>query len=304
MSQPNDKSSNPPFGAVDFAMLGVVLIWGGNFPIVKYALNEMLPLTFNGLRFALSTVFSLLLLVVLYRDLRIERGDWRRLLLLGLIGNTAYQILFIKGLQITRAGNSSLLVATNPIFIVLLSAALGTERISKRIWAGVLLCFVGIFVVITNSGKAFGIDQQTINGDLLTLAAAVCWASYAVFSRPLLARYPPVKLSAFTMLMGTPFILLAAIPDFVAQDWSAITWRGWLGLTYSFSLSISIAYIIYYQAIRVVGNARTAIYGNLVPVVALIVAAITLHERITPLQVVGAAIILAGIYLTRAGSKK
>lgn len=304
MSQSNEKSSNPPFGAVDLAMLGVTLIWGANFPIVKYALNEMLPLTFNGLRFALSTCLSLFLLIVLYRDLRIQRGDWRRLLLLGLVGNTFYQILFIKGLQLTRAGNSSLLIATNPVFIALLGAALGTERVSRRMWAGVLLCFAGITVVITNSGKAFGINQQTIGGDLLTLLAGVCWACYAVFSRPLLSRYPPVKLSALTMAMGTPFILLAAIPDFMAQDWGAITWRGWLGLGFSFSLSISLAYIIYYTAVRSVGNARTAVYANLVPVIAVATSALTLGERITPLQVVGAAIILVGIYLTRAGSKK
>jgi len=106
------------------------------------------------------------------------------------------------------------------------------------------------------------------------------------------------------MALGTPFLLLAAIPDLMAQDWMTITWRGWAGLGYSFIFSISLAYIIYFHSVRAVGNARTAIYGNLVPVVAMIAAAITLGERIMALQVAGAAVIFGGIYLARSGGKR
>ncbi len=296
-------SARRPFGMEDVAMLGVVLVWGMNFPIVKYALNEMRPLTFNGLRFLLSSLLTTALVLLIYRELRVRRRDLPMLFLTGLIGNTFYQILFIKGLALTRAGNSSLLVATNPIFIALLSAALGMERVTRRMWSGILLSFVGIGIVIAYSGKGLGVQSSTLLGDGLTLLAAICWAVYAVLSRPLLRRYAPAQLSALTMLLGTPFILLAAIPDLRAQDWGAISWRGWAGLAYSFILSISGAYILYYQAVRAMGNARTAVYGNLVPVVAVVVAAVALGERIAPLQLVGAAVVLLGIYLARSGRR-
>ncbi len=298
---------SPPgtsLGLVDLAMLGVVLIWGSNFAVVKYALNEMRPLAFNGLRFIFASALMAALVLLTQRSLRVERRDWGRLVLAGFMGNTIHQVSWIVGLAGTKAGNSSLLLATGPIFIALLSAFAGLEAITRRMWTGILLSFAGIFLVIANSGKALGLDTSTLLGDILTLLAAICWAIYTVLSKPLLQRYPPLKLTALTMAMGTPFILLAAIPDLAAQDWRAITWRGWLGLAYSFILAISVCYIIYYQAIRVVGNARTGIYGNLVPVIALVVAALTLNEKITPLQLMGAVVILVGIYLTRSGGSR
>ncbi len=299
-----ESAANPRFGAIDLGMLGVTLIWGINFVVVKHALDEMLPLTFNGLRFLLSSALMLALTLWIDKDLRVRRRDLPLIVLTGLIGNAIYQIAFIKGLALTTAGNSALLVATNPIFIVLLTALFGLERITRRMGLGVLLSFLGILLVIGSSDKGLGLNQQTLPGDALTLLAGLCWGVYALLSRPLVRRYTPIKVTTLSMAAGTPFILLAAIPDLAAQDWSAITWRGWGGLGYSFFLSISMAYIVYSQAIRVLGNARTGIYSNLVPVVAMIAAALTLGERVGWLQIAGALIILAGIYLTRSGGKR
>ena len=296
--------ASPPFGLVDLAMLGVTLVWGLNFVVVKHTLDEMLPLTFNALRFVLSSALMASLTLLIHKNLRVRRRDLPILVLTGLIGNALYQVLFIKGLALTTAGNSSLLVATNPIFIALLTAAFGLERITPRMWLGILLSFAGIVLVIGSSGKGLGLNHATLPGDALTLLAGLCWGVYALLTRPLVRRYTPIKVTTLSMLAGTPFILLAAIPDLYAQDWSAITWRGWGGLGFSFFLSISMAYIVYSQAIRVMGNARTGIYSNLVPVVAMVAAALALGERVTGLQVAGALIILAGIYLTRAGGKR
>lgn len=297
-------SASPPFGLVDIALVGVALVWGFNFALVKYTLSEMRPLTFNGLRFLLASALTLFLLFLVERNLGVDKRDWGRLLLLGLIGNTAYQIFFIKGLELTKAGNSSLLIATNPIFIALLTALLRLDCITRQMWIGILLSFGGIAVVIASPGKELGMAPSTLPGDGLTLLSAICWAIYAVLSRSLLQRYSALKLSALTMFTGTPFLLLAAVPDMVAQDWTVISWRGWTGLTYSFVLAISLAYIIYFRAVQVVGNARTAIYGTLVPAVAVVASALTLGERITPLQIVGAIVILVGVYLTRVGGRR
>jgi len=302
--KPVATSANPPFGLVDLAMLGVTLVWGLNFAVVKHTFAEMLPLTFNGLRFVLSSALMLALTLLIDKNLRVRRSDVPLIILTGLIGNGLYQILFIKGLALTTAGNSALLVATNPIFIALLTALFGLERITPRMWVGILLSFAGIVLVIGSSDKGLGINPHTLPGDALTLLAGLCWGVYALLTRPLVRRYSPIKVTTLSMLAGTPLILLAAIPDLTAQDWSAITLRGWGGLGFSFFLSISMAYIVYSKAISVMGNARTGIYSNLVPVVTMIAAALTLGERVGWLQIGGALIILAGIYLTRAGGRR
>lgn len=301
LSMKREKASAAlPLGLVDLAMLAVVLIWGGNFVLTKWTLSEVRPLAFNGLRFVLSSTLLLSLVALTEKGLHVEKRDWPRLILLGLVGGTLHQIFFIVGLDLTRAGNSSLLLSTNPIFIALLSALLGFERITRRMWLGIALSFGGIALIVANSGQGLGIHRQTLLGDGITLLSALCWAIFAVLSRPLVRRYQPLKVTALTAAVATPFLVLAGLPELLTQDWTAVTWRGWAGLLASTILSLSLAYVIYFQAVRVIGNARTAVYDNLVPVVALGLAALVLGETPNLWQLLGAAVILIGVFLARA----
>jgi len=280
-------------------MLGVVVVWGFNFSIIKGALTEMSPLAFNGLRFLLASVTMLILTRAMGGDLRVPRGDWPRLLLIGLIGHTIYQILFIIGLNRTQAGHSSLMLGLTPVFVALLGLALGIERVRAWVWASILLSFAGVVLITSGSNNGLRLGGPTLVGDLLTLAATLCWASFTVLSKPLLSRYSPIKLITMTMVLGTVPFLAIATPALVAQDYSRVTATGWLGLLYSYSLAIVAAYIVWYTSVQRVGNARTAIFSNLTPVVALVVAWLLRGETLAPLQLIGAAVVLVGISLAR-----
>jgi drug/metabolite transporter (DMT)-like permease len=299
MSQNKPRAAASGLGLVDLGMLFVALIWGSNFPIAKYVLGQMRPLAFNSLRYVGASLLLLTIAWVVYRDLSIARKDIPRLLFAGIVGNGLNQILFISGLALTRAGNSSLIIATSPLFVALMNAALGQERMTRRMWLGILLALGGIVAIITNSGSAFGLDRSTLLGDVITLFGAVTWATYAVSSKPLVGQYPPLKMTALSMATATPVLLLAAIPDLIKQDWSIVTPTAWGAFAISVTLSLVLCYAIYYASIRAVGAARTIIYNNLVTVVAVIMSALLLGERLMPLQFVGGVVILLGIYLTR-----
>ena len=298
------KTAGGTFGLIDLMLLAMILIWGINFAVVKAALAEMTPLSFNSIRFLLASTLTLLSLRLIEGDVGFARGDWWRLLGLGLIGNTCYQLLFINGINRTTAGNSALLLATTPIFVSLIGAAFGVERVRKLAWVGVSLSFTGIFMVIVGSGKELGLAKETIGGDILVLIGAAAWSLYTVLSKPMLSRYSALKLTALAMAAGTPFIVLFSIPQLLAQDWAAVSWRGWLGLFFSGSMAIALAYIIWNSGVSKVGGARTAVYSNLSPVVAAIFAWLTLGETITAFMVVGAAMIFLGIYLTRKSDQR
>jgi len=298
------KTTEGTFGLIDLMLLAMILIWGINFAVIKAALAEMTPLSFNSIRFLLASALTLLSLRLIEGDMGFARGDWWRLLGLGLIGNTCYQLLFINGINRTTAGNSALLLATTPIFVSLIGAAFGLERVGKRAWMGVFLSFAGILMVIVGSGKELGLAKATIGGDVLVLIGAAAWSLYTVLSKPMLSRYSALKLTALAMATGTPFIVLFSIPQLLAQDWAAVSWRGWLGLFFSGSMAIALAYIIWNSGVSKVGGARTAVYSNLSPVIAAIFAWLTLGEAITAFMVVGAAMIFLGIYLTRRPSQR
>jgi len=298
------KTAGGTFGLIDLMLLAMILIWGINFAVVKAALAEMTPLSFNSIRFLLASALTLLALRLIEGDVGFARGDWWRLLGLGLIGNTCYQLLFINGINRTTAGNSALLLATTPIFVSLIGAAFGVERVGKLAWVGVFFSFTGIFMVIVGSGKELSLARETVEGNVLTLIGAAAWSLYTVLSKPLLSHYSALKLTALAMVAGTPFIVLFSIPQLLAQDWAAVSWRGWLGLFFSGSMAIALGYIIWNSGVSKVGGARTAVYSNLTPVIAAIFAWLTLGEAITAFMVVGAAMIFLGIYLTRRPSQR
>lgn len=297
------------WGATDALMLGTVLIWGLNFTIVKLAIHLFSPMGFNALRFGLAAVATLLLLRLGAgahdgrRWFAVDRGDVAKVILLGLIGHTLYQTLFINGLARTTPANSSLLMATSPIWVAVLSHFLRIERAAPLTWAGIGVSFSGIVLLILGGGGV-SLGATTFVGDLLLLSCAVIWALYTTASKPLLTRYSPLKLTALTMLVGTVPLLLLGIPALRGQDWRAATPGAWGALLFSGLLAVTAGYVVWYASVQRVGSARTAVYSNLTPVVAIVFAWAVTGSTLAPLQIAGAAVVLGGLVLARQGRSR
>jgi len=286
--------------STDLLMVAVILIWGINFSVVKLALRDFSPLAFNGVRFGLATAVMVVILVLRGESFRLARRDLLPIVFLGLSGHTLYQLVFIFGLAATIPANSALLMATSPIFVAIYGRMLGIERTNRLIWDGIVLSFAGILMVIGGGGEV-SLGGGTLRGDLLILAAAMLWAAYTTASKPLLTRYSPIKVTALSMVAGTiPFVVIS-VPALLRQDWGASTISGWGALLSSAVFAVVVGYVIWYTSVQRVGNARTAVYSNLLPVVAGVIGWLLLGDRLTPLQLVGAAVVLAGIMLTRRG---
>jgi drug/metabolite transporter (DMT)-like permease len=281
-------------------MLLVVLIWGVNFTVTKGAFARFPPLAFTGVRFALAS----LLLVPLVRRLEgpepLPRGVLTRLILLGVVGNTLYQLGFISGLDRTTASNSALILAAMPSIVALLAVALGFEPLRPKVLGGVLVATAGVVLVVAARGAGFG--GTTMAGDLLTLGAVVCWAGYTLGLRVLPPEVSPLRVTMVTTVAGAPGLVLAGLPEMLGMDWSAVGWQGWAALGYATFLSLLVAYLIWNRSVKVVGPSRTVIYMCLTPLVAVATAAAFLGERPKPLQAVGAALIIGGVVLTRGAA--
>lgn len=284
---------------VDGGMLAVSLIWGVNFAVVKQALDEMSPMVFISLRFLLAALVLLVVLNISGENLRFERRDLLAIVLVSLIGHVVYLTMFIQGLSRTTASNSALLLATTPIFVVVISVLFRMEHITFVAGLGIVLSFIGIvFVVVLGSG-GISIGAQTLPGNLLTLGAAICWALNTIMSKPLLRRYSPLKLTTATMMISTPLLLLLSAGELSQQIWSDISLRGWLGLGYSFLFANAVAYILWNVSVQKVGNSRTVVFSNLVPVVGVITSWLVLGETLGLWQGIGAVVTLVGVTLTR-----
>jgi drug/metabolite transporter (DMT)-like permease len=235
-----------------------------------------------------------------YSPARVTTREWAQLAVLGLIGHVFYQLCFIGGLARTSVANSSLMLAVTPVLIAGISALLGQERIGRAHWFGALVSTGGIYLVI---GKGFGLGGPGLIGDLLMFGAVCCWAIYTLGTRPLMDRHSPVAVTGLSMALGTLVYVPLVWPDIRAVEWSRVSaWT--LGLSiYSALFALCVAYTIWYVAVRQIGSARTSAYSNLIPVVAMTSAVLFLGEPLEWRKMIGAAAVLAGVALMRAGSQ-
>lgn len=296
----NDQNAQAHIGATDALLILMTIIWGSNFTAIKYSLEDLLPLSFNALRFTLASTVMILMALRSGRGLRVAKGDGKKLFALGLLGNAFYQSFFISGMAHTRAGNAALILATTPLFTAILGRIRKHEYFMPRGVFGLLLAFAGIVVIVLSGRGEFSIGE-TILGDSLLLISTVCWSLYTVGSRDLVHTYGSIKATAIMMSSGTPLLILFCSRDLLRQEWSHVSLIAWSSLLYSAFFAIAIAYMIWSYGVRKIGSTRTAIYSNITPIVALLVAWPALGETPNAGQIAGAAVIFAGVYLVRHG---
>lgn len=294
---------------IDAALLLMAFIWGSNYSIVKSAFEELPEHPFNAARLGIASAIFLVLIVVarrvrvptvFYTPAPITRADWRQLVGLGFVGHFLYQMLFIGGLARTSVANSSLLLATTPVVIAIASAALGRETIGRWHWIGGAISLTGIYLVV---GHGAGLSSDTLVGDLMVAGGVVCWTVYTLGAGRLMERHSPLGVTGLSMIIGTAFYLPVMAPRIAAVDWSGLSAAAWIKILYSAVFALVVAYMIWYAAVQRIGNARTSVYSNTIPIFALAVAAIWLGEPLGAGKLVGAALVLAGVGLMRIGPR-
>jgi drug/metabolite transporter (DMT)-like permease len=250
------------------------------------------------LRFAIGATL-LLWLQWWFEGFRVLRPMLPQLIVLGLIGNVAYQPLFIYGLAQTEASQASMFVATTPLWILVLARFTGHDKFSGRVIAGVVVGLVGVILLLWESVNGVGSEERFWIGNLLLLGATVSWAIYTVYSQPLLLKLRPLALTSATMAAGGLPLVLVGLPEIVSIRVNEVSFASWLGLLYSALLALVFGYFFWAHAIQTIGSTRTSLYVNLVPVVATVSAWVWLDERLSPLQLLGAIAVITGITLSR-----
>jgi drug/metabolite transporter (DMT)-like permease len=294
--------------STDALLLLMTIIWGINYSIVKHAFREIDPQAFNAARMLIASGVFLILLVgvrragtrasIFFTPAPITTRDWLWLVGLGVVGHFLYQYFFIGGLARTSVANSSLMLAATPVVIALVNAVLGQERIGPLHWAGAALSMAGIYFVV---GAGARLGGEHLTGDLMMAAAVCCWAIYTIAARQLMERHSPVGVTGISMIVGSVLYAVLVAGRVRAADWSAVSATTWFAIVYSALFALCIAYTIWYAAVREIGSARTSVYSNLVPLVAMATAIAFLGEPVRVTKLVGAAAVLIGVALTRVG---
>lgn len=281
----------------DLLLLVTVVLWSFNFTVVKYALTHgWEPLSYSSVRFALGAALFSAITFGREGTLRVARADVRLMVTAAALGIWLNQLSFTYSVSLTTAATAALMFGTMPIFVALAAQALGVERLRMRHWLATTISFTGVALVALGSTGGLSGD---LGGILLGLGAAFTWAVYSVAIGPLMQRYSPYRISAFTLLVGSVPLLVSALGQLVSQDWSSLRALAWGAFVYSLLMSLVFTNITWFTAIDRVGASRASLYVNLQPFLGAFFALVVLSEEMGPLQVAGGFVIGAGIVLAR-----
>lgn len=282
--------------ATELALLLVVLFWAANYSLIQFILREV-PLTvFVTLRFLIIAAAGWIVVAALRQPARWAAADIPRLVLIGVIGGGVYQYLFILGLAKTTSFSSALLNSTAPLLSLAMLAVLRLETIELRHWIGYAVAFGGVALFLLEGRRSGTTDLE---GDLISLAAAFCWAVYGILAKDLSHRYSASVLGAWTYTACLGAIALYGAPPTLRFPVGRITPIDWAAIFVSGVVSVTIGWIVWVRGIRVLGVSGTVKFSFLVPVSAGVIAAVFQGERFTPPKVVGALGVLAGLVLAR-----
>jgi drug/metabolite transporter (DMT)-like permease len=281
----------------EIGVLVTMVVWSGNFVVVKAAMDTFGPVTFSAIRF---TFASLVLLAIL----RWREGSFRwpgpkapALFALGAIGFGAYQVLWMVGLTQITAGDSALLIAAAPVFTALLAAAVGMDALTVPKLGGALLAFAGVGLVIAG-GHELSLGASLL-GDLLTLAAALCWAVYTVGSAKILRGLSALQLTTWTMVAGAVVLIPFGVVESSGRPPMSLDAPAIGALLYSGVLAAAMANVFVMRAIGIIGPTKVVASQFLVPAGAVVLGALFLAEPVGPGQVIGGAVIVLGVWITR-----
>ena len=303
---------------VDALLILLTLIWGTNFSIVKHAFGEMDPAAFNALRLDLASVAFLAAIAAVQRYtpngggrarwqsiLRtaapLTRTDWLSLAALGLVGHFCYQLGFVGGLARSSVANSALILGATPVTVALASGALGEDPVRRHHWIGIAMSLAGLYLVV---GRGAEVGREALVGDALTAMAVLCWTVYTIGGRRLMARHSPLAVTGFSMAFGAVPYTLYALPALGRTSWGEVGWTTWVSLGYSAMFALCVSYLIWYVAVRQIGSARTSLYSNVIPIVAMATAWLSLDEPVGWRKLVGAASVLGGVAIARLERKR
>ncbi|MDJ1499805.1 DMT family transporter [Xanthocytophaga agilis] len=278
----------------------VSLFWAGGFIAGKILVNgEVGPYTAATNRFLIA---SICLMTILYqvekRFPKLTLRQWLLVLVLGLSGVFLYNIFFFNGLRYIPASRASLIVAITPAVTASLSAIFFKERITPLRWIGILISIVGAMIVISHGELVSLLNGGITLGDVLIFGCVITWAIYTLVGKLALVDLSPLVVAAYSSCIGLFTLGILGISEGALHSFTQLSWQLWAAILFMAIFSTALGYIWFYEGVRSIGPSQAAVFGNLVPVFAVLLAVMILNENVDVYMIGGGLLVLAGVSLT------
>ena len=289
---------------VQGALLIVNLIYGANYAIAKTVMPHFIsPFGFIFVRVFFATLLFWAFNALISNKEKIDRKDFPRLALCGLLGVAANQLLFFSGLNLTSPINASLIMTTVPVIVLVSSALILGEKIGWKKVLGVSLGLSGAALLVLNK-KELSLENSSFTGDLLVLLNGTSYSLYLVLVKPLMQKYNSQTVVKWAFLVGLIIITPFGWQEAGEVDWNSLPTEAWLAILYVILGTTFLAYLLNAWALRYVNSSVVGIYIYLQPLFASLIAVSIGQDSLSWEKAGYSLLIFAGVYLVTRPSGK
>lgn len=282
------------------------VLFSGSYIAGKYTTLDLGPLTTTLLRYFIALLFlSGLLLHYKRSALVLRRRDIVPALLLGLFGIVGYHYFFFLSLRYTEVANTAIINALSPVLTGVAAAFLIKERLSRRNYAGVMVAFLGVMILLSRGDVGAILAVRFNKGDLLMLLSVISWMVYALMVRTMLDRYSGFTLTFYATVFGVLMLLLLAPLEAPLGRIQEISRASLLSVIYMGVCGSGLGYLLYNLSIREIGPTRTSSFVySIIPLIVAVLALLFFQQPITPIMIASVILILVGLQMMLAVKRR
>ena len=244
-----------------FLVIGIpIIFWAFAFPLIKIGLEELSPINLTIMRlFVVCLIFLVLLILQPKKLSKLQKKDIPSLFLLGFLGVVVYHLALNYGELYVSAGAASLIIATIPLFVVILAVLFISEKITLNVMLGIAISLGGVIIISAFGNKDVALKIQYLSGAIAVLVAALVGAGYTVAGKKLLQRYSALSLTIYAFLIGSlgliPFISPSLFEEVIQM--SAVGWGAVLFLAFFPTVT---SYTLWYVALEIKRASEISVY--------------------------------------------
>lgn len=277
-----------------FYLIIANIIWGVSYPLYKWSLESIPPLTFAFLRIFLG---GLILLPFCLGKIRINKTDLPVLLIFSLTGITFGIGFLFLGLLTAPSINVPIIASSAPIFLIIASFFYLKEKIKFKIVFGTILSLLGVMLLVTGPFLKNGI-RGSIEGNLFLVLSTIASVVYTVLFKKLLDRYHPLTLVFWSFLLGSLFLLPFVFLELAKYHYTLhITAKSVFSVFYGAFFASAIGHTLNAFGLGAIPASEVGVFSYIDPIATILVAIPLLGEQITPLYLLASFLVFLGIFV-------
>ena len=283
-----------------------VIVWACAFPFIRIGLDELSFINLTIMRFLVVCIaFFIILILIPKKFSKLQKKDILPIFILGFFGVMVYHLGLNYGEQYISPSAASLIIATIPIYVVILATIFLKEKIKIVKLLGIIIALLGVIIISIWGKENISLEIEYMFAAFAVLVAAIMGALYTVAGKKLLERYNGLSLTVYAMLLGSvgliPFVIIS--PTLVTEV-AAMSTTAWFAILFLGIFSTVVGYVIWYVALEMKTASGVSVYLYAIPVLSTIISYFFLGDEITYFFILGGIFVIFGLILVNMKTKK